>query len=73
MVNKDVVDMDLYVGTQKIKLFGKIRELKKLTNKEYMEMSLLDVQFQDEVNNIGRELKPELPEGLSDEEKEEFH
>ena len=72
MVNKDVVDMDLYVGTQKIKLFGKIRELKKLTNKEYMEMSLLDVQFQDEVNNIGRELKPELPVGLSDEEKEEF-
>jgi hypothetical protein len=72
MVNKDVVDMDLYVGTQEIKLFGKERELRRLTNKEYMEMNLLDVKFQDEVDNIGRELRPQMPEGLKKKDEEKW-
>jgi hypothetical protein len=72
MVKKDIVDMDLYVGTQKIKLFGEIRELKRLTNKEYMEMALLDVKFSDEVEEVGKNMMPKLPEGLTDEEKNKW-
>jgi hypothetical protein len=72
MLNKDVVDMDLYVGSQKIKLFGKERELKRLTNKEYMEMNLLDVKFQDEIDNIGRELRPQMPGGLKKKDEEKW-
>ncbi len=67
MVN-EVVDLDLYVGTQKVKLFGNEHELKRLTNREYFEMNNLDIQFQNAMSSIGPEAAKEVIQKMKEAE-----
>lgn len=47
-----MVDLDVYVGTQTVILFGKERDMKRLTTEEYFNMNYLDGQFMDKINSI---------------------
>jgi hypothetical protein len=63
MVNESI-DLDIYVGTQKVTLFGREHEMHRLTTEEYLQMNYMDVQFQNDLKNIDMKVQQEIIERI---------
>jgi len=71
MVNKEMIDLDVYVGTQTILLFGKERDMKRLTTEEYLTMNYNDSKFTNRLNSVEPDLQAEFNKAYAEFEDKE--
>ncbi len=66
MLNKEIIDLDVYVGTQTIQLFGKERDMKRLTTEEYLTMNYNDGVFTAHLNTVETDLQAEFQKAYAE-------
>jgi DNA-binding ferritin-like protein len=66
MINKEMIDLDVYVGTQTVTLFGKERDMKRLTTEEYLTINYNDGVFTARLNSVETDLQAEYQKAYAE-------